>query len=73
MDKEDSGLQCPVRRGGQVLQAGPGSGSGRFALTSPKRGILGPRFAFHVACVLTELKKLPLASLERPVYLLLTK
>lgn len=43
------------------------------ALTGPKRGCLRAALPFHVAHVLREIKKLPLASSERPVYPLLTK
>lgn len=56
-----------------MLGAGPASGSGRFALTGPKRGGLRAAPPRHMACVLSEMKKLPLASLESPIYLLLTK
>lgn len=74
-EEEDAGSQPSARRGGQVLQAGPESGSGRFALTGPKGG--GRVSQSHASpsrgLVLREMKKLPLASLESPVYLLLTK
>ena len=37
--EEDTGSECPGRRGGQELQTGPESGRGHFVLTGPKRGI----------------------------------
>lgn len=55
------------------LWAGPEAGKGCFAPTDPKRRTLRATLPLPVAHVLREIKKLPLASLVIPVYLLLTK